>query len=290
MIESFKNPRTRKEELIASGVVKGIYFNPLKEVVNRGGGGRDWFPTHGVTIIVDDDKISLGLTDKEVVRAKDVDGNYQDLTVGSEVTVDVTEGEEYNGKMQYRGFPSGITIVELAQATTVPTGGHQKPYTATKRDNSGVVAGNGFNAAKAFLGDEALDNPEGFIDTSKRIIDIGYDVRKYVSDRDDSLNEYAIGARAGMALITACESVESLDDVYDYAIFILESVLPEIDSYAKEREGGTKEKKNPPKAAKKVAKKATKKATKSVKQMDDVPQDDLEQEFDDDFDDDSVPF
>lgn len=279
-VEKVTNPVTREAMLLASGIVDGIYINPLKEVKTYAGPNGDWTPNASINLVVGGTKVSLGLTDKEVVRAKDVEGNYQDLTKGSEVSVIVEENGEYKGVKQYQSRSSAVTIINHVPAQaqgSVP----QQPY--KPKDNSGIIAGNAFNAAKALLQGQDF-TVEQFTETAKQLMAIGQELVKELTESNPELSAYDVGARSGMALIAACEWVSDIADVKEQALSILADYLPELNAHAKEILEGNKVEAAPKKAVKKApAKRAPK---EEVEPVDDA---DIPAESFDDLDD-TLPF
>lgn len=275
-IKEIVNPLTNKKQTIVSGVVSAIYMNELKTKRDYGKDGKSWIPTHSVNIVIDGDKVGLGLTDKEVLRVKDADDKYHDLVKGLEVTIPVTVGE-YNGKPQYNGFSSGITVIgtDGVEKAQHGSGGFKQPMAATKRDFSGIISGNGFNAAKAFLG--GLGDKGVFIDHAIRLVDIGQIIRDKLKASRPDLDDFSVGAQSGMALIAACEWTDDLGDVEDIALVILEEILPRINDHVKELDNPVQK---PQKPEKKVVKPEKRSVATSV----------VEHDSDDGFDDDTIPF
>lgn len=271
-------------ETVAEGELKAIFFNELKTKKDYGTNGKSWIPTHSVNIIIDEDRVSLGLTDKDVLRAKDAEGNYHDLVKGQKISVVITPNGEYKGVKQWQGRTGDVIVLEQApEGSAQATGGSQKPYTPQKRDNSGVVSGNGFNAAKALLG--SYEDTEEFVKVAIALVDIGQKLRSSLKESRPDLDEYSVGAQSGMALIAACEWAESIDDVENIAMDILDNTLPKITEYVKTLdEPKTAVKKTT--AKKTTAKKTVKKTTElSPENVDDseIP----ESAFEDDGD---LPF
>lgn len=281
MLEITKDPRTRKDVMFVVGKIEGVYFNPLKNVKTYAGPNGDWTPTHTINVVIDGDKVGFGLTDKETINAKDADGNYHELKKGIEVSVEITEVSEYKGKPQYSSKASKVTVLDASGAVEQQaTGGQQKASNSFKKDMSGVVAGNGFNAAKALLG--TYEDGEDFVKTAISLVEIGQKIRKQLKDSRADLDEYSIGAQSGMALIAACEVAEDISEVEDIANAILNDTLPKITEYVKEMENKTE---SPVK--KTVSKKtAVKKPTKKLDP--EISEDTAEPEFEED--DDSIPF
>lgn len=267
-VQRNQDPITGEEIIVVRGTLDGIYFNELKTVRTYANG---WTPTHSITAVVEGVRVNLQLTDKEEVNARDRSGQYHALSRGMEVAIKVEE-DNYTNRQgveveQYKSSAKDVTVLDASGAVKESQGG-SKPAGNFKRDNSGVIAGNGFNAAKVFLGAEA--SAEDLIEAAKNLIDIGESIRTWLKEQDSSLDDYSIGARAGMALIAACEVSENYSEVEGNAKWILSEVLPAITEYAKELEGGAGSKPPAKKVAKKTAKRAAKAAPeKTVADLDD---------------------
>lgn len=237
-------------ELVAEGTLRGIYFNPLKEKKNYGRDGRDWFPTHSVNIIVDDDRISLGITDSETIRCKDEQENYHDLASGMEISVVVTENGEYNGKTQYQGRPASVII----------TKGVEKAASFSRKPNDGVQVGHAINCAIQMLGGDALDDNDTVIELAKKFHTLTSSLKEEYAGKNPDVSEYDIGARVGQGVLSATHIVGEFGDVEAVARNTIENLAPAIEAFVKEGKASPAAvKKTPEKktAAKKAAKKAT---------------------------------
>lgn len=267
-VQRNQDPITGEEIIVVRGTLDGIYFNKLKTVRTYANG---WTPTHSITAIVEGVRVNLQLTDKEEVNARDRSGNYHTLARGMEVAIKAEE-DNYTNRQgveveQYKSSAKDVTVLDVSGAVKEPQGG-SKTAGNFKRDNSGVIAGNGFNAAKAFLG--GVMQEKDMIEAAKELIKIGEDIRAWLKEQDESLDEYTIGARAGMALIAACEMSEEYSEVEENAKWILSEVLPEITEYAKEVESGVGSDSPAKKVVKKPAKRTTKPAPeKPIAELDD---------------------
>src|SRR5690554_5087197 len=137
--------------------------------------------------------------------------DWQTLEVGDEVKI-VVQPSEWNGKTYYNSGVSKIRLVKKGaggnKSTGQATGSQQKASSSFKKDMSGIVAGNGFNAAKALLG--TYEDGEDFVKTAISLVGIGQKIRKQLKDSRTDLDEYSIGAQSGMALIAACEVAEDI--------------------------------------------------------------------------------
>lgn len=259
---------------MVEGTVQQISFKEIP-------GGSDKFGnTHRAGIRVDDDwvnnvniKVNEGFDPQVRFNAgTKASPKYETLEVGDVVKI-VVQPSDYNGKTYYNSGVSKIRLVKKGSgASQQPQGGSQKAYTPQKRDNSGIVAGNGFNAAKALLG--SYEDTEEFVNTAIALVDIGQKLRNRLKESRPDLDEYSVGAQSGMALIAACEWADNIDDVENIAMDILDNALPKITEYVKSLdEPKTAVKKTTTK--KTVARKTTKKAepTPDPVDDDDIPED-----------------
>lgn len=270
-VQRNQDPITGEEIIVVRGKVDSIFFNKLKTVQTYANG---WTPTHSIVAIVDGVRVNLQLTDKQEVNARDRSGKYHTLTNGMEVAIKAEENHYTNRQgekiEQYKSSAKDITVLDTSGAAA-PKQKEAKPASSFKRDNSGVIAGNGFNAAKAFLG--GVGEAKDMVEAAKELIKIGEDIRAWLKEQDESLDEYSIGARAGMALIAACEMSSEYSEVEENAKWILSEVLPEITEYAKEVESGVGSEPQAKKAVKKPAKRPTKPVPEKpiVELDDDIP-------------------
>lgn len=236
--EKFKG----KEYLIASGKVTAVYINDLKEVKTYNGPNGPWVPTKSVKIVVDGAAISLGLSEKDVVRAKDADGNYHDVVKGVEVSVEVEENGEYKGVKQYQAKTSGITITDLSgaeasgsqQARSAPA--QSQPF--KPKDMSGVEAGQSLNGAMNFILTFGLEpSNENIVNYGKMVHKATVKVKTAYKEANPSVPEYDAGARCGLAVLTACKLIGVEQDfekgVFEIAQEILSEVLEPITEFVK---------------------------------------------------------
>lgn len=268
-LETFTNPRTRQEENIISGIVEAVYFNELKNIKTYTNNGRSWTPTHSVTLIIDGDRVQLGLTDKSVVRAKDLKGNYQDLVRGVEVTIPVNVGS-YDGKPQYSGKASETTIVDssgaVEQVDNSSKGGN-KSFSDPKR-MEGIAVGHAVNVAINVVG--SLDNPEAIIDAAKEAHTLTTRLKEKYASENTGMSEYDVGARVGQAILSASHFADDVKGIEALAIQTLNIIVPEVEAFVK---GASEETKDEPEKAttkKTTAKKAVKKTTPK-KEVEDNP-------------------
>ncbi|MNK14246.1 hypothetical protein D3C87_323450 [compost metagenome] len=278
-----KDPRTKKTFLEASGVIQAVYLNELKNPKTYPGTkGQSWTPTHSVALVVDGDKISLGLFEKTDKRpapsAKDADDNYHALAIGAEVSVVITRGEDYNDKPQYSAFSSDVLILTPAPVQTAATAGGSAPAPYQKKDMTGVKVGHAINVALNVVG---LAEAEEIIAAAKEANDLTEKLRAEYKEKNPSMSEYDLGASVGQAVLSASSYVDTVAEIEAYARQTLDVIAPAVTEYIK---GQSEPKKTV--AAKTVAKKTTKPKATPAKP---VVEDDSSGIGFDDMDDD-IPF
>lgn len=266
-VEKFKNPATRKEETVVTGVVSAIYMNALKEVKTY---DKGWTPTHSVNIVVDGVKVSIGLTDKQVIGVKDENEKYHDLVKGLEISIPVEE-TSYQGKPQYNGRASSILVlgtdgVEAAKAAPAM----KQPAAASgKRDNTGVTTGHALNGA--------LNLIRGVLELNfddRTVLEMAALVHKVTSDLKDvyakenpTMSEYDVGAAVGHAVLNASRDVEEATEeaLRGYALWVLNDIVPKVVDIVKDKPK-TEDKKP---VAKKTVKKSPTKNEATPAEVDD---------------------
>lgn len=248
-IEKIKDSRTKKEMLLANGAVTGVFLNPLKNIKTYAGAkGQEWTPTHSVALVVDGVKISLGLTDKDKVTAKDDDGNYHDVVKGVEVSVVVEQDGEYQGKPQYKAFAKDVLVIDASgaqsqQETNQSSGAPKTPY--KPKDNTGVLQGHALKGGAALVA-SGLYTFENLAEAAIKFHDITKNVKEWYAKNSEGLDEFSIGNGAGNAVNTAVQYIGDLDEIENEAISILRDVLPKVTEHIK-NEGKTVVKKTAPK-------------------------------------------
>lgn len=233
-VETTKDPRTKKPITIVSGTVNGVFFNELKTKKDYGTNGKSWVPTHSVVIVVDkDERINLGLTDKDKLRCKDSDDNYQDVVKGVEVSVVVDVGE-YNGKPQYSAKATDVIVTNTAGAV-VPAGNKGKGEVTPKKDMTRVQVDYAVNGAFSFEGYKA--SSDTITETAKVVYGITASVREWYANKNPSLCDYDAGAISGYAVLNALsiakERKKSIDEVEAIAKKILTDIIPAVTSHVK---------------------------------------------------------
>lgn len=266
-VEEFKDPRTGDIKKFVKGGVEGIYFNELKNPKTYTANGRQWTPTHSVTIVVDGVRISMGLTEKDSINVKDKNDQWVQLARGMEVSVDVEEGE-YNGKPQYSSRSSNITILstEGANQDTGKATGGSKQFSSKRGE--GVSVGHAINVAMNVLRD--LTEPSAIVESAKEAHTLTTRLKEEYASENTDMSEYDVGARVGQAVLSASHYVESVADIEALARQTLTDIVPQVEDFV--RNGGEDETKP---VAKKAAKKAPKKTTPTQ---------------DEEFDDSDIPF
>lgn len=279
-VELIRDPRTRKEVTFISGKIDGVFFNELKQQKTYAGPNGPWTPTHSASIIVDGDRVSFGLTDKEKINSKDADGNYHELTRGMEVSVEITEVGEYNGKPTYNSKASRVTVLDVSgaqQPQQSSGGGKQQSF--QKKDMSGVHTGHAINVAINVIG--SLDDAGKIINYAKKAHDLTTSLKKEYAEKNPSLSDYDVGAMVGQSVLSASHYADTVAEIEPLARQTLDEIVPSVSEYVK---GGEKE----PVQAKKTTAKTTKTTKTTKKQVTGAPMED--DEIPEDAYEDDIPF
>ena len=295
--EKFKG----KEYLIASGKVTGAYVNDIApdKIKTYAGPQGPWTPTKRLKIVVDGIDISLGMSDKDTIRAKDADGKYHEIVKGVEVSVEVSENGEYNGKPQYQAKIGGITVVDVsgaeapAKAGGASQGQAAQPFKA--KDMTGIQVGHAINGALSYITSNGLEIDNAFIvEVAKVVNEATEDVRTVYKQRNPGMNDYDLGAATGHAVLNACrlvaesEVAELKGNLVTVAFDLLDNVVTPITEYIKQGQKAPEAKASPVAAKEAVTSKAKilPKATPKPVVEDERPE---PPDGFDDFDD-SIPF
>ena len=242
-----------KEVITIDGKVDAFYINPIKpeHIKTYSGKNGPWTPTHRYNLIVDGQPISLGMGDKDgvsdrqVIQGKDNDGKYHALVKGLEVSVEVTENGEYQGKTQYQSSNSKVVVIDAsgAEAPQKPSGGGSgQTYQAKPKDMSGISVGHSFNGALNYILTFGLDNSNEFIvETAKKVHNVTERVKSEYAKANPDMSAYDTGAAAGNSILNACKLVgvdgDFEEGVYALAMDFLNNVVPKIMEHVK---GGEK--------------------------------------------------
>lgn len=250
-------------EFAAEGILQAIYFNEIPEDQRKdyGTNGKSWIPTNRVNIVVDDVRIGLGLTDKDVLRVKDVDENYHDLVKGQKVSVVIEENGEYKGVKQWKGYASNVIILENV-TQEAQQGASKGGYTASKKDMSCIASGHAINCAIGLLAGDAADDSDAVIELAKKFHDLTSKLKKEYAEKYPDTPEYDIGARVGQGVLSATQIVADFEDVEEVARTTIDTISVAVLEYVK----STQEEKKPAVVKKTAAKKVAAKKTTSKKE------------------------
>ena len=263
-----------KEIITIDGKVDAFYINPIKpeHIKTYSGKNGPWTPTHRYNLIVDGQPISLGMGDKDgvsdrqIIQGKDNDGKYHALVKGLEVSVEVTENGEYQGKTQYQSSNSKVVIIDASGAEAPQqksSGGSANNYQAKPKDMSGISVGHSFNGAMNFITTYGQDNSnENIVAVAKKVHDVTERVKAEYAKANPEMSAYDSGAAAGNSVLNACKLVgvdgDFEEGVYALATDFLNNVVPKIMAHVKGEAKPTPAVKTTPAAsAKKNATKAT---------------------------------
>lgn len=268
-----------KEIITIDGKVDAFYINPIKpeHIKTYSGKNGPWTPTHRYNLIVDGQPISLGMGDKDgvsdrqIIQGKDNEGKYHALVKGLEVSVEVTENGEYQGKTQYQSSNSKVVIIDASGAESpqqkYPAG--STAYTPKPKDMSGISVGHSFNGAMNFITTYGQDNSnENIVAVAKKVHDVTERVKAEYSKSNPDMSAYDLGAAAGNSVLNACKLVgvdgDFEEGVYALAMDFLNNVVPEIMSHVK---GGSKEQPAAVKTTRAPAKKPVATKAKPVEEV-----------------------
>lgn len=272
-VEKVIDPISGVEMSLVKGEVEAIYPNEIKqEDVKTYSGG--WTPTHKPVIQVNGTRIGLGMRDKAELNCKDQSGQYHQLIVGMKVTAIVEENGKY--------LNSKVSKITVTDATAKPqqkqqqnnSGGYQnKKGGSFKKDDSGMNTGHAINGAMYILDNDVKKGD---------VVEIGYAVHKATEEvkalykkEKPELNDYALGASVGNAVLQACKllSVDQLDLLVKSSIKYLKEYSEPLLERIKQ-ESGSKE---------------TPKKEDPVDKEEPIKQESPKEESQEDFDD-SLPF
>lgn len=262
-IEKHVDPKTRKPYMLVTGVVTAAYINEIKEVKEYAGPNGVWRPTKRLSIVVDGTRVDLGMSEKDQIRAKDVNDKYQDVVKGVEVSVVVEENGEYKGVTQYKAKISGITVIDISNAETPAKAGGASQGQAAQpfkaKDMTGIQVGHAINGALSYITSNGLEIDNDFIVAIAKVVnEATEDVRTVYKQRNPGMNDYDLGAATGHAVLNACrlvaesEVAELKGNLVTVAFDLLDNVVTPITEYIKQGQKAPEAKASPV-AAKKAA-------------------------------------
>lgn len=237
-----KKQTFRGQEVITiEGTVSAFYINEIPADQIKTYGDKGWTPTHRYTVVVDGIRIGLGMGDKDgvsdrqIIQAKDNDGNWHAITKGVKVDIEVTEGKEYKGVMQYNSAPAKVLILDAsgAQATSQApkstAGGTSSAQPFKPKDMSGVEAGQSLNGAMNFILTYGLEpSNENIVNYGKMVHKATVKVKSAYKEANPSVPEYDAGARCGLAVLTACKLVGVEQDFEKGVVQLAQEILSEV--------------------------------------------------------------
>lgn len=224
-IENIVDPRTRKNITLITGKIEGMYFNELKEIKTYTSGKAPWTPTHSINIVVDGTRIGMGLSDKQEINSKDVEGKYHKLARGMEVSVEVSQITQWQGKDQYNSKASLITVIDISEAEAPSTGNANAGGNKTfkKRDNKGVIAGNARTAATNWAAKEG-GSIEQYLGTFAKL---AHDKRASYAASNTNLDDFEVGVTVGQAVIAASQLAKGVSSLDAFVDHYLNTVVPD---------------------------------------------------------------
>ena len=237
-----------KKVITIDGKVDGFQVNPSKpeHIKTYTNGKQPWTPTHRYNLIVDGQPISLGMGDKDgvsdrqVIQGKDNDGKYHALVKGLEVSVEVTENGEYQGKTQYQSSNSKVVVIDASGAETPQKSGgntSQGSYTPKEPyDETGMLVCHGINGAMNLVSTGRFGNSnEEISDLAKSVHEATVRLKKKVAEDNPTMKDKSVGNYSGNAIHAACLVVGNAgnlaDDLFNMAYDIVCNVTLPLDAY-----------------------------------------------------------
>jgi hypothetical protein len=160
------------------------------------------------------------MTDKDKLRVKDVDGEYQDVVKGTEVSVTVTRGEDYKNVPQYNAYSSDILVLTPAPKEAAQESGSSAPK--QKADPTEIVAGNARNAAAILVRRFGYD----FNEAISYVAQVGHNAKVEYAATDSKLTSFVVGVSVGEALKIAAELATDPAAMPDYITAYLAEQVP----------------------------------------------------------------
>ena len=281
----------RQEDVVNGGeivVISGVVERIIIKEAERTAKNLEFGITHIASLCVDSQWINyISLSIKEG-RTPDISVNagtkaqpkWVQIQETDEVKVVVTE-KLVGDKAYYNAKKSGIKLVKKnatpGQQSQQSTGSNSQPK--AKFDATGVQVGQSLNGALNFLITwGVVPSNENIVKYGKLTHKVTEQVKEYVKKVNPDASEYEQGARAGLAVLTACKLVGTEQDfeqgVLVIAKDIIDNVFPVITDFVK---NGDKAKENPepkitrPAPAKKAATKAVQVEEAEFPEEEDLP-------------------
>lgn len=246
-----------KEVIFIEGKVTGFYVNPIdaEHIKTYDGPNGAWTPTHRYNLVVEGERISLGMGDKDGVsdrqkiRVKDnaEPANYHDLVKGLEVSVEVKENGEWKGKTQWQASNAKVIVTDASGAEAFKPQGNasagaapQVPY-----DETGMLVCHGINGAMALIstGHFESDN-ESILRFANTVHAATTRVKEEVAKNYPDMNAKSVGNYSGNAVIAACRMApvegDLEDNLYALALDIVQSVTVPFDGVIRSGKGAAK--------------------------------------------------
>lgn len=233
-----------KEIITIDGKVDAFYVNPIKpeHIKTYTNGKQPWTPTHRYNLIVDGQPISLGMGDKDgvsdrqIIQGKDNDGKYHALVKGLEVSVEVTENGEYQGKTQYQSSNSKVVIIDASGAESTHQKGSSGSVVKAPFDQQGMATGHALNGAFNFLITQGIETSnENIIKYAKMVHNVTDKINTTHKEKYEKVSQN-YKAMTGHAVLNACKfaSEDSFEGVlYSIAIDFLDNVVPVVAEHVK---------------------------------------------------------
>ncbi len=231
--------RTKRTTLLCEGTVTAVYVNKLSNVKTyTGQQGKSWTPTHSVNIVVDGDRVSMGLTDKpDNLRVKNADDKYVDFGKGLEITLPVEKGEEYNGKPQYTARLSDVCVVGGEAVVEQATKAASQPaaYSGKPKDTTGIQVGHALNIAFDLIDYKGMKDA---LAVAQDVHTLTLKLKAEYAAEHPKMSEYDVGACVGHAVSNGAKFAKakgdtSVEQIEKAAKAILSQIVPAMDSYVR---------------------------------------------------------
>lgn len=236
-IQEQKDPRTKKTFLEASGIVSGLYFNEIEADKRKSYPGKQagqmWTPTHRINLVVDGDRISLGMKDFEgkepQLRCKDADDAWQDVVRGTEVSIVVTTNGEYNGKPNYQAGAGDVIVTKVAPAGAGASGGGAPAAQSyQKKDMTGIHTGHAINVAIKVVG---IEDADALIAAAQEAHALTEKLRAEYKAKWPDMSDYDLGASVGQAVLSAADFFDEIALIEPWARQTLDVIAPAVKKF-----------------------------------------------------------
>ena len=241
------DPVTDKEIVMISGPIDRIIIKEAEKTSKN----LEYGITHTASLLIGGtyiNYISLGIKEGREANIAINQGTkdspkWVQIQETDEVKVIVTE-KVVGDKVYYSAKRTGIKLLkknatpgQQSQQSNGQSGG-QSSYTAKHKDYTGISVGQSLNGALNFLITwGVVPSNENIVKYGKLTHKVTEQAKEYVKKVNPDASEYEQGARAGLAVLTACKLVGTEQDfeqgVLAIAKDIIDNVFPSITDFVK---------------------------------------------------------